>query len=58
MHRSYISGVERGERNITLLNMHRIDAALGTTMALLFLVVPEITDPTLLSTPGNGDETS
>ncbi len=27
--RSYIGGVERGERNVSLANIHRISAALG-----------------------------
>ena len=48
MRRSYIGGVERGERNITLLNIHRLAAALG--VVALFL-----TDPLPLSTPGTGD---
>jgi transcriptional regulator with XRE-family HTH domain len=28
LHRTYISSVERGERNVTLLNIHRIARAL------------------------------
>lgn len=29
--RSYIGGVERGERNISLLNIHKISHALGVS---------------------------
>lgn len=34
--RTYIGGVERGERNISLLNIHRIAAALGVKARDLF----------------------
>ena len=33
LHRTYIGAVERGERNITLLNAERIASALSTTLA-------------------------
>jgi transcriptional regulator with XRE-family HTH domain len=33
--RTYIGGVERGERNISLLNIHRISDALGVAPAEL-----------------------
>lgn len=36
LHRTYIGGVERGERNISLLNIHRIAEALNIAVALLF----------------------
>jgi len=34
--RTYIGGVERGERNISLLNIHKIAAALGIPAKDLF----------------------
>jgi transcriptional regulator with XRE-family HTH domain len=34
--RSYIGGVERGERNISLLNIHKIAEALGVAVRELF----------------------
>jgi transcriptional regulator with XRE-family HTH domain len=33
LHRTYIGAVERGERNITLINADRIATALGVTLA-------------------------
>ena len=36
VHRTYLGGVERGERNIGLLNLIRIARALGITLAALF----------------------
>ena len=34
--RSYIGGVERGERNVSLVNIHKIAAALGVPAKELF----------------------
>lgn len=34
--RTYIGGVERGERNISLVNIHRIATALGLDVRELF----------------------
>lgn len=35
LHRTYVSSVERGERNISLLNIEKLAAALGVSMAAL-----------------------
>jgi ribosome-binding protein aMBF1 (putative translation factor) len=36
--RSYVGGVERGERNVSLLNIHKIASALGVDARELFHV--------------------
>jgi len=33
LHRTYVSGVERGERNISLANIERLARALGVPMS-------------------------
>lgn len=34
--RTYISGIERGKRNVSLVNIHRLADALGVTAVVLF----------------------
>ena len=36
IHRTYIGGIERGERNITLINILRISEALGVKPQVIF----------------------
>lgn len=36
LHRTYVSGVERGRRNISLVNIHRLARALDSSPASLF----------------------
>ena len=35
MHRTYISGIERGERNVSLINIMRLASALGVSISKL-----------------------
>ena len=36
LHRTYIGAIERGEQNISLVNIERVAATLGTSLAELF----------------------
>lgn len=36
LHRTYISGVERGTRNLAVINLNKIASALDVTLAHLF----------------------
>lgn len=45
LHRTYVSSVERGERNISIDNVHRLAAALGVTPQTL-LATPEAREAT------------
>jgi len=36
LHRTYIGAVERGERNVSLMNIYRIAIALGVSVGELF----------------------
>lgn len=38
LHRTYIGGIERGERNVSLVNIERIATALGVEMSSLFSI--------------------
>ena len=36
LHRTYVSSAERGERNVSLTNLHKLAGALGVDTAELF----------------------
>ena len=39
IHRTYLSDIERGSRNVSLLNIEKLAAALSTTISELFALV-------------------
>lgn len=39
IHRTYISDIERGQRNVSLINIERLAAALSMTISELFALV-------------------
>lgn len=41
LHQTYVSSVERGERNVTIGTAHRIAVALGTTLSDIFVELEE-----------------
>ena len=42
IHRTYVSDIERGSRNVSLINIDRLAAALGLKLAGLFERVQEV----------------
>lgn len=46
LHRTYVGGVERGERNVSLINIWRIADALGVDPSVLFATTAERSAPT------------
>ena len=45
VHYTYLGGIERGERNPSLINIGRLSAALQTPLADLFSVFPRVLTP-------------
>jgi len=45
LHGTFVSSVERGERDISVDNMHRVAVALRTTVAALVTPLPQVAPP-------------
>jgi transcriptional regulator with XRE-family HTH domain len=45
LHRTYIGSIERGEQNISLVNIEKIAATLGLSLAELFSPFTDTTSP-------------
>ena len=41
IHRTYLSDIERGTRNLSLINIEKLAAALSTTMSDIFALVEQ-----------------
>jgi transcriptional regulator with XRE-family HTH domain len=46
LHRTYIGSIERGEQNISLVNIEKLASTLGVSLADLFAPFDEIPQPT------------
>lgn len=42
LHRTYISEIERGNRNVSLINIEKISKAFGLEVSDLFLIMEEV----------------
>ena len=46
LHRTYVGAIERGERNLTIVSLHRISAALGLKPSAVLSAVEGRLEPT------------
>jgi transcriptional regulator with XRE-family HTH domain len=56
LHRTYISSVEQGRRNISFENIHKIAAALGVSMTELVQLCENRLDPGISPDRANGGD--
>lgn len=54
LHRTYIGGIERGERNITIDNLQRVACSLGVPLAQLIMDAEEMVIDVRDHEPKNG----